>query len=72
MGEGGYNMPETIAEILRCHNGHCEEREARRSNLGPHMHEFVQLDCFAEFILGLAEGKTRGLAMTVTRTYPAK
>jgi hypothetical protein len=24
----------------------------------------VKRDCFAEFILGLAEGETRGLAMT--------
>jgi hypothetical protein len=25
------------------------------------MHEQVKRDCFAEFILGLAEGETRGL-----------
>ena len=28
-------------------------------------HAQVSRDCFAEFILGLAEGETRGLAMTV-------
>src|SRR5712664_4671935 len=32
---------------------------ARRSNLVP-----LDRDCFAEPVLGLAEGKTRGLAMT--------
>jgi hypothetical protein len=30
----------------------------------PVSHGQVKRDCFAEFILGLAEGKTRGLAMT--------
>jgi hypothetical protein len=38
---------------------------AKRSNLVQHMHAFADRDCFAEFTLGLAEGKTRGLAMTV-------
>jgi hypothetical protein len=28
------------------------------------MHAQVKRDCFAEPVLGLAEGKTRGLAMT--------
>src|SRR5260370_28943927 len=30
----------------------------------PHPHVRVKRDCFAEFTLGLVEGKTRGLAMT--------
>jgi hypothetical protein len=30
-----------------------------------HTHEQVKRDCFAEFILGLAEGETRGRAMTL-------
>jgi hypothetical protein len=27
--------------------------------------EYADRDCFAEFILGRAEGETRGLAMTI-------
>jgi hypothetical protein len=42
---------------------HCEEAKGRRSKLDPRVHEQVKWDCFAEFILGLAEGETRGLAM---------
>jgi hypothetical protein len=42
---------------------------AKRSNRDPHMHVSAGGDCFAEFTLGLAEGKTegktRGLAMTL-------
>jgi len=40
---------------------HCEASVGRRSNLG---RRIVERDCFAEPVLGLAEGKTRGLAMT--------
>jgi len=50
---------------------HCEASEGRRSNLDPHSHEQVERDCFAEFTLGLAEGKTRGLAMTSPLPYAA-
>src|SRR5690348_11910974 len=38
---------------------HCEAAESRRGNPLPHGR-----DCFAEFTLALAEGETRGLAMT--------
>src|SRR5215472_12360195 len=48
------------SDLLR-HQRHCEVRAARRSNL----RRARGRDCFAEFILGLAEGKTRGLAMTI-------
>src|SRR2546430_16668324 len=36
--------------------------EAKQSQ--PRTHEQVKRDCFAEFILGLAGGETRGPAMT--------
>src|SRR5262249_32766707 len=37
----------------------------------PRSHEQAKWDCFAEFTLGLAEGKTRGLAMTEERDRTA-
>jgi hypothetical protein len=38
---------------------------AKRSNLSRPRMRKLKWDCFAEFILGLAEGETRGLAMTL-------
>jgi hypothetical protein len=38
---------------------------ADEANLQPFTHEHADGDCFAEFILGLAGGETRGLAMTL-------
>jgi hypothetical protein len=43
---------------------HCEERASATKQSPPRLREQVERDCFAEFTLGLAEGETRGLAMT--------
>src|SRR6185503_12641138 len=54
-------MYSNFASRIECH---CEEGEVRRSNLAPQIRmRFVEQDCFAEFILGVADGETRGLAM---------
>jgi hypothetical protein len=39
---------------------HCEERECATKQSRPDRQTSVARDCFAEFTLGLADGKTRG------------